>query len=62
MECVPLRPTGKLLTADKVLCVAQAGQDRFRDPAWAQAFAQAASAALGRPVVTVDVPRLHILC
>jgi hypothetical protein len=58
--CDPVRPTGKVLTADKVLCVAQAaGEERFRDSAhraWAMAFARAASAALGKPVVTVDVP------
>ncbi len=58
--CDPIRPTGKVLTADKILCVAQAaGEARFRDTAhrdWALAFARAASAALGKPVVTVDVP------
>ncbi|MCU0762611.1 MAG: hypothetical protein ACK40L_06940 [Hydrogenophaga sp.] len=57
--CEPIRPTGKVLTADKILCVAQAaGEERFRDPAhrpWAMAFARAASAALGKPVVAVDV-------
>lgn len=57
--CEPIRPTGKVLTADKILVVAQAaGEERFRDPAhsaWAMAFARAASAALGKPVVTVDV-------
>jgi len=57
--CEPIRLTGKVLTADKVLAVAQAaGQERFRDAAhqdWATAFARAASAALAKPVVTVDV-------
>lgn len=57
--CEPIRLTGKVLTADKVLAVAQAaGQERFRDEAhqaWATAFARAASAALAKPVVTVDV-------
>lgn len=57
--CDPIRPTGKVLTADKILCVAQAaGEERFRDTAhraWAMAFARAASAALGKPAVTVDV-------
>jgi hypothetical protein len=60
MGCEPIRPTGKVLTADKILCVAQAaGQARFKDAshrAWALAFARAASAALAKPVVTVDVP------
>ena len=61
MGCEPLRPTGKLLTADKVLVVAQAaGPQKFADVAWAQAFARAASAALGKPVVHIDVPAMSI--
>lgn len=58
--CDPIRLTGKVLTADKVLCVAQAaGEERFRDAAhqdWALSYARAASAALAKPVVTVDLP------
>jgi hypothetical protein len=47
MQCEPLRPTGKLLTADKVVVVAQAGgMAKFNDPKWAQEFARATSAAL----------------
>ena len=61
MDCAPLRPTGKLLTADKVLVVAQtAGRVRFADPTWAQAFARAASAALAKPVVHIDVAAMSI--
>ena len=60
LGCEPIRPTGKVLTADKILCIAQAaGQPRFQDAAhrdWALAFARAASAALAKPLVTVDVP------
>ena len=34
MGCEPIRPTGKVLTADKILCVAEAaGEQRFRDAA-----------------------------
>ncbi|WP_439113645.1 hypothetical protein [Hydrogenophaga sp.] len=59
LGCDPIRSTGKVLMADKVLCVAQAaGEERFRDEAhrpWAMAFAKAASAALAKPVVSVDV-------
>jgi hypothetical protein len=59
LGCDPIRSTGKVLTADKILCVAQAaGEERFRDEAhrpWAMAFAKAASAALAKPVVSVDV-------
>ena len=59
LQCEPIRLTGKVLTADKVLCVAQAaGEVRFRDAAhqdWARSYARAASAALAKPVVTVDL-------
>ena len=56
-DCEPLRPTGKVLTADKVLAVAEAaGAAQFeRDADWADAFARAVLGAFGRPVVTVDV-------
>lgn len=64
LQCEPIRLTGKVLTADKVLCVAQAaGEERFRDAAhqdWALAYARAASAALAKPVVTVDLPALTV--
>ena len=61
MACEPLRPTGKLLTADKVVVVAEAaGPAKFADPQWAQEFARAASAALGRPMVHVDVTAMSI--
>ena len=61
MDCEPLRPTGKLLTADKVLVVAQAaGPQQFADAAWAQAFARAASATLARPLIHIDVAAMVI--
>jgi hypothetical protein len=64
LECEPVRASGKVLTADKVVAVAQgAGQDRFALPehsAWAKAYAQAVSAALAKPVVRVDVSALSI--
>ena len=61
MGCEPLRPTGKLLTADKVVVVAEAaGPAKFADAQWAQAFAQAATTALGRPMVHIDVTALSI--
>ena len=61
LGCEPLRPTGKVLAADKVVVVAQAaGPARFADGTWAQQFARAASAALDKPVVHVDVPGLTI--
>ena len=61
LECEPLRASGKVLTADKVLTVAMAaGADRFADPQWSLGFARATSAALGKPVVQVDVPSMAI--
>lgn len=57
----PLRPTGKLLMADKVLVVArEAGRDRLNDPTWSQAFARAVSAALAKPVVSVDLQAMSV--
>jgi len=56
-DCQPLRASGKVLTVDKVLALAAAvGAKRFaQDAAWAAAFARAVTAALGRPMVRVDV-------
>ena len=56
-DCEPLRASGKVLIADKVLVLAgTVGPVRFeRDAPWAAAFAQATLAALGRAVVRVDV-------
>ncbi len=62
--CEPLRPTGKVLTADKVLAVADAaGETYFSDAsrqAWAHEFARAVSSALSRPVVRVDLSNLTL--
>ena len=64
MECEPIRLTGKVLTADKVLAVAQAaGPSHFRDANhhdWAVTYARAASAALAKPVVSVDLATMSV--
>lgn len=61
LECEPLRPTGKLLSADRVLCVAQAaGAVRLADSAWANEFARAASTSLGKSVVRIDVAAMTV--
>ena len=61
LDCDPLRPTGKVLTADKVVVVAEAaGAAKLADQKWAQEFARATSASLGKPVVHIDVPSLSI--
>jgi len=56
-ECEPLRASGKVLTADKLLAIANAvGPQRFEsDAAFGTDFARAASAALGKPTVCIDV-------
>ena len=61
-DCEPLRASGKVLIADKVLALASTvGPARFaNDSNWAAAFARATLAALGRPVVRVDVEAGHI--
>lgn len=56
-ECEPLRTSGKVLTADKVMALAQTVTPaKFSDDtAWAQAYARATLGALGRPLVRVDL-------
>lgn len=61
LDCEPLRASGKVLLADKVLTVAHAAGARLLgDPAWSRDFARAASAALARPVVRVDVQAMAV--
>ncbi|NRT58508.1 hypothetical protein [Sphaerotilus uruguayifluvii] len=59
-DCEPLRASGKVLVADKLLAIAEAaGAQAFGaagDAAWAARFAAAACAATGRAVVRLDVP------
>ena len=56
-DCEPLRASGKVLTADKVLALAATvGPVRFAgDPAWTADYARATLAALGRAMVKVEV-------
>ncbi len=59
--CEPMRGSGKVLIADKVLGVAAAvGVQALRDPAFGLDFARAASGALSKALITVDVPRLSV--
>ena len=61
LDCEPLRASGKVLLADKVLTVAQAaGAHLLAQPEWGQTFARAASAALARKVIRVDVPAMAV--
>jgi hypothetical protein len=56
-NCEPLRASGKVLTADKLLAIADTvGKQRFdADPEFRDAYARAAIAAMGRPVIRVDL-------
>lgn len=61
LDCEPLRASGKVLLADKVLTIAHAaGAALLSDPTWSHAFAQATCGALARPIVRVDVPSMAV--
>ncbi len=61
-DCEPLRASGKVLTADKVLAIpATAGRTPFEDPAWAAEFANAVAGAMGRGVVRVDLMQQRVI-
>lgn len=58
LECEPLRGSGKVLIADKLIQVAAAaGPAGFSDAAWALDFARATAGALSKALVKIDVPR-----
>lgn len=60
-ECAPLKATGKVLIADKLLAIpAAVGARQFEDADWSREFARAASAALGKSLVRVDVESLTV--
>ncbi len=61
LECEPLRASGKLLLADKVLTVARAaGAELLSDQEWLGQFARATNAALAKPVVRIDLQTMAI--
>ena len=61
LECEPLRASGKVLTADKILVVTQAaGTALLGDAKWSAEYVAAVSAALGKPTIRVDVPAMAI--
>lgn len=61
LDCEPLRASGKVLTADKVLRVTEAaGAALFADEKWAANYVRAVSAALARPIIRVDVPSMAV--
>ncbi|NMM13712.1 MAG: hypothetical protein HHJ17_09265 [Rhodoferax sp.] len=61
LDCEPLRASGKVLTADKVLRVTEAaGAALLGDEKWAAAYVQAVSAALAKPMIRIDVPAMSV--
>lgn len=61
LGCEPLRPTGKLLTAEKVVIIAQdAGSARLDDAEWGLNFARATRAVLGKPVVRINLADMTV--
>ncbi len=61
LDCEPLRASGKVLTADKILVVTQAaGPALLGDAKWSADYVAAVSAALGKPTIRVDVPAMAI--
>ena len=61
LDCEPLRASGKVLLADKVLVVARdAGPRLLNDPQLSREFARAASAALDKPVVRIDLGAMTV--
>ena len=50
-----------MLTADKILVVTQAaGAALLSDAKWAAEYVAAVSAALGKPMIRVDVPAMAV--
>lgn len=61
LGCEPLRASGKVLLADKVITVAQAaGRSAWQDPKWLSEFARATASALGKDLIRLDVPSMAI--
>ncbi|WIT09783.1 hypothetical protein PFX98_12590 [Paucibacter sediminis] len=59
--CEPMRGSGKVLIADKILAVANAvGPQALRDPAFGLDYARAASGALSKALLKVDIPKLSV--
>jgi hypothetical protein len=61
LGCEPLRALGKVLTADKVLRVTEAaGPTLLGNPKWAAEYARAVHAAIGKPMIRIDIPTMAI--
>jgi len=55
--CVPTNPVGKLLMADKILCLAKTQKEAaYAEPSpWVRQLVRMAAAAIGRAVLTIDL-------
>lgn len=63
LDCEPLRASGKVLLADKLVVVARAASRRaelLADGEWLRMYALAAQAVLSKPLIRVDVPAMSI--
>ena len=63
LGCGPLRATGKVLLADKLVVVAREARhhpDFFDSEQWRNTYAVAAQAVLSKPLIRVDVPAMSI--
>ncbi len=61
LDCEPLRASGKVLTADKVLRVTEAaGVAWFENEKWAAEYVRAVHGALKKAMIRVDVPAMAI--
>lgn len=61
LGCEPLRASGKVLTADKVLRITEAaGAALFADEKWAADYVAAVHSALSKPLIRVDVPAMAV--
>lgn len=60
-DCEPLRASGKVLAADKVLRVTE-GADPvlFSDEKWSADYARAVQVMLAKPTIRVDVPAMAV--
>ncbi len=60
-DCEPLRASGKVLSADKVLRVTEAADPAlFSDAQWSAQYAQAVFTMLGKAMVRIDVPAMAV--
>jgi hypothetical protein len=60
-DCEPLRASGKVLNADKVLRIAESADPAlFADAQWSATFAKAVFAMLGKPMIRIDVPAMAV--